>query len=44
MKTITKEKKDEFLYPGDIWSGIFGKDYKNKIEDFLKKNYSRSHF
>lgn len=44
MKTIVKEEKYEFLYPGDVWSGIFGKDYENKIEDFLKKTIAEASF
>lgn len=38
------EEKDEFLYPGDVWSGFLGKAYKEKLDDFLKKGISESQF
>ena len=44
MKKVVKEEKDEFLYPGDVWSGILGKDYKDKIEDFLRKGISEAQY
>lgn len=37
MKKVVTEKEDEFLYPGDVWSGFLGRDYQNKVEDFLRK-------
>lgn len=44
MTEIKKEEKDEFLYPGDVWSGFLGKDYKDKVEDFLKKGVSEAQY
>lgn len=44
MKKVITEEKMEFLYPGDVWSGILGKDYKDKIEDFLRKGVSEAQY
>lgn len=43
-KAATKEAKAEFLYPGDVWSGILGKDYKDKLMDFIQKGVSEGKY
>lgn len=44
MKKVVTEKEDEFLYPGDVWSGFLGRDYQNKVEDFLRKGVAEAKY
>lgn len=44
MKKVVTEKEDEFLYPGDVWSGFLGRDFQNKVEDFLRKGVAEAKY